>query len=556
MKRAYSLIRFSSWRQAKGESRRRQLEWGPAWCERHNYHLDDALHQDRPVSAFRGRQRIKGALAAFLDMVQVGRVPKGSCLLVESLDRLSREQIDEALTLFLGILKAGVDIATMVPERHYTKASVGDLVGLLEPLIIMSRAHEESLVKSARIADVWEQRRARAGTRPMNGVGPAWLRMEGGRWQVDEGKAAAVRLIFRLCIDGHGLHAIAHRLNRPPKEGGVPVIGRAKEWSYSYVGIILRSRSTVGELQPHTKSGKRAPVGKPVTDYYPRIISEADFYKAQAALAARKNQKGPRGQHVRNLFTGLLRDARDGCTVVTVTESDKCRSVRLVSSGAQRGKKGSDYRTFPYPALEGAFLALAKELKAADVQPAGGPSAEDEVTALTGRLQGLDYRIGRVSADLKAGGDFDAGLALLRDLEKDKAEAAAQLEKARALAATGEAEALGEAQTLIGLLAGAEGEELLSLRMRVKQRLREVVSEVWLLVVPRGWDRLAALQVFFTNGRRRDLLILARRGGLWRAASLADVAEAGDLRDRKQARGLEQLLSAIDPEALWAALGG
>src|SRR5262249_50723110 len=140
MQRAYSLIRFSSWKQAKGDSRRRQLAWSKAWCARHQCHLDESLHEAKPVSAFRGKNRSQGALASFLEMVKVGRVPKGSILLVESLDRLSREEVDEALLLFLGILKEGVHIVTMEPERRYTKASVGDVVGLVEPLLIMSRA--------------------------------------------------------------------------------------------------------------------------------------------------------------------------------------------------------------------------------------------------------------------------------------------------------------------------------------------------------------------------------------------------------------------------------
>src|SRR5262245_57067578 len=59
VKRAYSIVRFSSWKQAKGESTRRQLEWSSVWAERHGYLLDDSLHQDRPVSAFRGANRSK-----------------------------------------------------------------------------------------------------------------------------------------------------------------------------------------------------------------------------------------------------------------------------------------------------------------------------------------------------------------------------------------------------------------------------------------------------------------------------------------------------------------
>src|SRR5262245_35717831 len=148
MKRAYSLIRFSSWKQAQGQTRRRQAEWSAAWCAQHKYQLDESLRWDKPVSAFRGANRNTGALAAFLEMVQVGRVAPGSVLLVESLDRLSREQVDEAFVLFQGILKAGIDIVTREPERRYTKQSVGDIIGILEPLVIMARANEESKIKS------------------------------------------------------------------------------------------------------------------------------------------------------------------------------------------------------------------------------------------------------------------------------------------------------------------------------------------------------------------------------------------------------------------------
>src|SRR5262245_52797751 len=108
MKIGHSLIRFSSPKQSKGDTIRRQLEWSKTWCERNGVHLDTSLRCDKAVSAFRGKNRAKGALADFLGMIQGGRVAKGSLLLIESLDRLSREEIDEALTLFLGILKAGV----------------------------------------------------------------------------------------------------------------------------------------------------------------------------------------------------------------------------------------------------------------------------------------------------------------------------------------------------------------------------------------------------------------------------------------------------------------
>jgi DNA invertase Pin-like site-specific DNA recombinase len=559
MKRAYSLIRFSSWKQAKGQSRRRQAEWSAAWCAKNKCQLDESLKWDKPVSAFRGANRSKGALAAFLEMVQLGRVAKGSILLVESLDRLSREQVDEAFVLFQGILKAGIDIVTMVPERHYTKASIGDITGILEPLVIMSRANEESALKSERIADVWKKRRERAqekpaageAPKPMNGAGPGWLRMVDGRWEPIPERVAVVRRIFQLASAGHGGRAITQALNRE----NVPTMGRGPGWWPSYVDLILHNRAVLGEFQPHVQQdGKRVAAGNPIPNYYPAVISEADFYEATKAMKRRANMRGPRGKCVRNLFTGILRNALDGCTMVTVSESNRCKVVKLISSGAVRGKSSIGYCTFPYEVVEDAFLRFVKELKASDVLPREGADAEDVIRGLTGKLQNIDHRLSRLTADMKESGDFDAGLQLMRELEKDKKATAEQLERVRAEHATTEAEVLGESQSIIDLLAEAEGDERFALRLKLKQRIRELVSEMWLLVVSHGWSRVAAMQVYFAEGgKRRDYLMAYRpsnryQPASWHIRSLADVAALGplDLRKPAHAKRLEKALRACN----------
>src|SRR5262245_16545955 len=94
---AYSYIRFSSPDQARGDSLRRQTEAAADWCRRHSARLDIAttLH-DLGKSAYTGQHRKnpdRHALAAFLKLVESGKVPRGSFLVVESLDRLSREDI-------------------------------------------------------------------------------------------------------------------------------------------------------------------------------------------------------------------------------------------------------------------------------------------------------------------------------------------------------------------------------------------------------------------------------------------------------------------------------
>ena len=140
MRRAYSYVRFSKKDQANGDSLRRQVAASEAYCKRKGLQLDEGLHlHDLGMSAFQGKNADVGALGTFREAVRIGRVPKGSILIIESLDRLSRSEIDDAYDLFRELLKAGIGITTLTPEREYTKANVNDLVGLLEPLFIMSR---------------------------------------------------------------------------------------------------------------------------------------------------------------------------------------------------------------------------------------------------------------------------------------------------------------------------------------------------------------------------------------------------------------------------------
>src|SRR5262249_55950658 len=148
--RAYSYVRFSSILQAKGGSLKRQTRLTEEYCKRKKLTLDDELMlPDLGVSAFRGDNVKEGALAGFLEACRTGRVPRGSYLIVESLDRLSRDQIRPALQLFMALQDHGITIVTHEPAREYPPDST-DALALIEPLIIFSRAHEESLIKSHR----------------------------------------------------------------------------------------------------------------------------------------------------------------------------------------------------------------------------------------------------------------------------------------------------------------------------------------------------------------------------------------------------------------------
>lgn len=65
-----------------------------------------------------------GRLAAFLKLVKTGKVVKGSYLIVESLDRLSRNDLPKALRLFLDILEAGIVVVTLSDNHVYDFSKV------------------------------------------------------------------------------------------------------------------------------------------------------------------------------------------------------------------------------------------------------------------------------------------------------------------------------------------------------------------------------------------------------------------------------------------------
>ena len=149
---AYSYIRMSTDIQLKGDSLRRQTEASEAYAAENNLELvRDFDLEDIGVSAFKGLNVSTGKLGLFLKAVEERLVPAGSYLLVESLDRLSRERPQTATALFLQILEAGVNIVTLTDKRVYRSGS-NDFSDIIVSVVIMSRAFEESQTKSMRVS--------------------------------------------------------------------------------------------------------------------------------------------------------------------------------------------------------------------------------------------------------------------------------------------------------------------------------------------------------------------------------------------------------------------
>jgi DNA invertase Pin-like site-specific DNA recombinase len=559
MKKAYSYARFSTSEQLDGRSLKRQEEAAKSYCQRHGLLLDEQSFTDLGVSGYSGANAKGGQLGVFLELIREGRIPKGSTLIVENIDRISRLPPHEANKIIMAIVKAGVNIATTSPEQTYTLANIKQ-VGTWIPLqVAQCLAAAESEKKSDRLKDAWGAKRAELGNgHKMTKKGPAWLKLtaDGKDWVVIERKAAMVRRVFEMCIAGMGAKAIAVVLYKEFPEG---LTGRG--WEPAQICTVVRNRAAIGEYQPHVgtcakKGGVKAtrkPAGDPIKGYFPAIISEADFYRANDAMTKR-HKSGGRTTGVANLFNGILKNAVDGWPMVILYGGEK---KALVSAGAARGRSDCTFRTVNYARFERAVLDQLLELTVADVL--GKPARDDDPAAVwSGKLVIVNRNLAAMQKQAAVAEDATVFVPILEDLSRQRKENIAGLEKAKAESASREGDLLGETQSLVKLMDDAEGDEKLTLRRKVRAALRRLIESAWIVIVPRGRLRLVALQLRFAGGKKcRNYLFACRPGtkktpGRWDAWSLAEKVEAGDLdlRDQIHAAELEKILANLDPTQL------
>jgi DNA invertase Pin-like site-specific DNA recombinase len=587
---AHSYLRFSTPEQEWGDSTRRQAADSESWSVRAGVPLSDLGLADKGKSAFHGRHRDeKAALGRFLELAKKGdgQVQRGDYLVIENLDRLSREEEVPATHLLTSILMAGVRVVQLAPyEMELTDKSDGWTI--MRAVMELSRGHGESKVKSERCAKVWHNhvREARNGT--LGGAVtarlPAWLRVV-GRKKNDRGKVidrgtvvevpervAVLKRMFAMAASGYGCGAISKTFteeNVPPfsnrhkgKDGKTAEGGR---WNRMYVRSVLLDRRALGEWQPRTPDGR--PEGDPIEGYFPQIVTEAEFDRVKAAVFSRTQRQGRVGTGVACVFGGLLHDATDPQggnyqvgTRVTRDRKDplRRRSRHVLVNSAYAAGRG-DCVSFPLETFERALLTLLREVPVADVVGTAetGPDRQLEAELADARAKRASLRAVMEQAPSLTTGE------LLRQAEARESDLTAQLNKAREAVAAPPEESWRAAQTLIDLLDSAEDRE--DVRLRLRAQIRRRVEGVWLVVANRGRDRLCAIQVFFVGGNWRSVLIWhrppsnngrARRPGFWKARSMTSKETEGhgltllpgatdDLRQRAGAAEVAEYLAEL-----------
>jgi DNA invertase Pin-like site-specific DNA recombinase len=210
----YSYIRFSSGKQARGSSVARQTDLANAWRARHPEHtLNTTLRmRDLGKSAFRGANLDPqtGDLGKFIWLAEHDkkRVPPGSILLLEKLDRFTRDDSLKAVHVLSGLILADITVITLDPERVADRKTAGKMEILLPMVLDLIMANEYSANLSTRVSKGWAAKRQRAiaGEVKMTSNCPLWLRYNPAKHTYDKlhERVAIVKRIFNLADNGAG----------------------------------------------------------------------------------------------------------------------------------------------------------------------------------------------------------------------------------------------------------------------------------------------------------------------------------------------------------------
>jgi DNA invertase Pin-like site-specific DNA recombinase len=390
------------------------MEKAAAFAHGYGLTLDTDLNMaDLGVSAFRGKNARTGALAGFLEAVNKGYVPHGSYLLIENIDRLSRDDFFEAQTLFQQLILSGINVAVLSNNEVYSHERLRkqpyDILYIVAEQI---RANQESARKSQLIGDA----KARAKKRLIEGslVGrpytrhtPAWILWseEERQYKLIPERAAIVCEIFEMAGAGVGVDGIARKLNerRVPTWTGKGKRKTADHWRNSYIRKVLTSTAPIGMFTPHTTTHddttrvRRDEPMEPVANLFPAAVAEDLYWRVRRKMTT----KAPRGRNTRQppkaITAGIIYCATCGRTVTRVAkQSARGSYIYLVCSRANMRAAGCGYKAVRYDAVEKALREYARGL----IQDAPrGKSA----AALDKKIEGL-----QVSADAAQDHVFDA----------------------------------------------------------------------------------------------------------------------------------------------------
>ncbi|MDE3272739.1 recombinase family protein [Pseudoalteromonas sp. G4] len=357
MKKAYLYSRVSSDKQTKETSTglQRQMEIAKSFLKSHSGYVLEETFIDAGISAYHGTNLAEDSgLSSFITACKAGTIEKGSLLIIEAPDRLSRLGIRDGIQLFDLLFDLEIDIGLVKYNtimRHDDTNNLGNSLQLSSALYL---GHLESLQKSQRIKESFEVL-LENGMHP-SGNYPKWLVLSEDRksFSVHPIHGWTLKKIFELKLSGWGSMRIAAYLNKH-LEQYPPITGKPKH-TKSIIEKYLKSKAVFGtweRLETVYLEGKRkkGEAKELVENYFPSVISYNDWLRANNPL---RKQQGKVSKEIQNIFRGLT-----FCGVCGKTRTyakGKRGKAKLLCKGQTYENNGCCQARLNYQPIESAIL--------------------------------------------------------------------------------------------------------------------------------------------------------------------------------------------------------
>lgn len=509
---ADSYIRMSTKGQLGGDSLRRQqaaMKEGERWAKMNGYAWNGHMRVDT-ASAYKKVHLQKGVLGEYLEDARAGKL-KGHALVIETLDRLSRASVLESIGLLKEIVDAGITLVVLEGGRaECARVYSGEVDDrdLILALMSFSRAHDESKWKSIRLKEVSAAKRKAIveGRKVACFAPPKWLRWnkESKDWRALDEHVETIKLVFNLYtreskpLSPTEIVAELTRLGRPvlgqqqdfTNDEGTVIVAKKRHWWREQIRYILTNRALLGE---------KTVDGHVVRDYYPQIIENETFQKAQLRLVRRHNIGGTRIKVTSVLPTAMVRCSHCGGTI-SKHHSNHGRAMTLCCNRGVQAQcevrcASTKHERFANEILF--ILAVARQIGVAgkngplDAAKAALDAAEGKVLDLEKILQNLTKAI-ETASDSSAL-DMIMGRFKIKSSELDAARRAVETAQYR----------VAELQQTVGVdlkermryigqlrqkLETAEGEEKEATCREVQDVLRTTVDKIVVDLTPEDAD--------------------------------------------------------------------
>lgn len=233
--KAWLYARFSSSQQADGDSINRQVKAAQQWCHANGVELQETSFRDLGVSGWKSIKR--PMFEQLIKAMSEGKIPRGSYVLFESTDRLSRRGWRHTQEL-IRTITCVYDCKLVILDKGqvYTKENVNDVVQNILLMVAADMAEKESQRKSDLVSAAYKSKRQGGDVSRW----PFWIDKTDSGFVLNE-NAETLRLIIALRLKGVGALGVASELNRRGIKSS-----RGGNWGHTSIRVVLSNSALYG----------------------------------------------------------------------------------------------------------------------------------------------------------------------------------------------------------------------------------------------------------------------------------------------------------------------